>query len=42
MLLLGTPFSNVLEVNCRYVQLIINGTFGDPSTGATVAEFAVL
>jgi F5/8 type C domain len=26
----------------RYVQLIINGTLGDPTVGATVAEFAVI
>ena len=26
----------------RYVQLIVNGTYGDETMGATVAEFAVL
>ena len=37
----GIPRAEDL-VNIRYVQLIINGTYGDQSTGATVAEFAVL
>jgi hypothetical protein len=29
-------------VDDRYVQLIVNGTYGDETVGATVTEFAVL
>jgi len=30
------------ETHSRYVQLVVNGTYGDETVGATVAEFAVL
>ena len=31
-----------LQVDGRYIQLIVNGTYGAQTVGATVAEFAVL
>jgi hypothetical protein len=35
-------FSISKDVNYRYVQLIVNGTYGSEKVGPTVAEFAVL
>jgi hypothetical protein len=32
----------LFETHSRYVQLVVNGTYGDETVGATVAEFAVL